>query len=108
MEITIKPEDVDKLVRDAILTAGIGKVITEQVAAALKVNSYSRDGFIENAIKTYIQSVCAEVIRDGYGEQIKAAVTALVQEKVTPVVIEKIATEAVEKLIAAAELRRTW
>lgn len=107
MEITIKPEDVDKLVRDAILTAGIGKVITEQVTAALK-SPYTRDGFVEGAVKAYVERVCGEIIREGFGEQIKAAVTVQVQEKVTPAVIEKLSQEAVEKLVSAAELRRNW
>lgn len=99
MNIEIKPEDVDALVKDALLKAGIGKAITEAVA---KVFS-GYDSPIDRELKKYISEVASGLIRDKYGSLIREATAKCIEEKVTTQIIESTTSAAVEKMVRAVE-----
>lgn len=101
MNINITPEDVDALVKDALLKAGIGKAITEAVAKTL--SGYNNP--IDEKLRLYVGEVAGELIRAKFATQIKEAVAVQIEAKVTKEVIEKVTTAATEKMIRAAEDR---
>lgn len=101
IEINIKPEDVDALVKDAILKAGIGKTIEASVAKVLAPHSY--DNPIDRELKSYITTVVRELLETEFKDQLCAAVRAALAAKVTQPIMEKMADAAIEKIVRAAE-----
>lgn len=101
MEITLKPEDVDQLVRDTIVKAGIGKTITEAVHKAL--TGYNSP--VEEQLKAYIGRVARELIEGLYADQIKASVAAEIEKRITKELIDTTVAKAMEKIERAAQDR---
>lgn len=102
MNINITPEDVDALVKDALLKAGIGKAITEAVAKTL--SGYNNP--IDENLKRYVGEVAGELIREKFSAQIKVAVAAQIEAKVTHELIETVTCAATDKMIQAARESR--
>lgn len=101
MNIEIKPEDVDALVRDALLKAGIGKTITEAVSKAL--SGYNNP--VDEKLKLFVGEIAAELIREKWGSEIRASVARHIEALVTQEIVDKTANQAVEKMVKAAESR---
>ncbi len=100
-EVNITPEDIDSLVKDAILKAGIGNAIQ-------KVLSESLTGYnspVTEQVKRYVGELCSDIIRVKYQDQIKAAVAKAVEERITPEIINTTVDKAMEKIVRAAEDR---
>jgi hypothetical protein len=83
IEITIKPEDVDTMVRDALMKASIGKLVESTVAAATKLGGYNNP--IENAVREFVQS------------ETKAMLTLKYQIKIQHAIVEALSAHLTEE-----------
>lgn len=98
MQIEIKSEDIEKMVREELIKAGIGKVIVEGVHKAL--TGYNNP--VDTAIKLYVGEVAAKVIREHYAAQIDEAIVKTIREMMTPELIDKVTDATVKKMVRAA------
>ena len=99
LELNIKPEDIERLVKDSIMQAGFGKAVSDAVTRAMS-------GFnnpVDEAIKRYVGQVAADLIREKYAEDVRAAVQRHIEARVTSELIDKMTDEAVQKMQRAAE-----
>lgn len=101
IELNITAEDVEALVKDSLIKAGLGKVISDGVAKAL--GGY--DSPVDKAVKQYVAEVAETLIREKFADQIKDAVRATIEAKVTDEMIARTVDAAVEKMARAAEGR---
>ena len=101
IELNITAEDVETLVKDSLIKAGLGKVISDSVAKALS----GYDSPVEKAIKQYMGEVAATLIRVKFADQITDAVRTAIEVKVTAEMIDMTVNTAVEKMARAAEDR---
>ena len=99
MQIDLKPEDVDELVKQTILKAGIGKTIQDVVAKTL---GSSYDNPIEKAMKSYITTVVMDLLKTDFKDKVDAAVRAALEAKLTSAVAERLADETINKIVKAA------
>lgn len=102
-EINIKPEDVDQLVKDTILKAGIGRVIQDAVAKAISPHSYNNP--IDEELKRYITTVVRGLLETDFKDQVATAVRSVLEQKVTQPIIETLAEKTIDKIVKAAEDR---
>lgn len=100
MQINLTPDDVDTLVKDTILKAGIGKVITDAVARTLGA-SYNNP--IDDALKRYIGTVVGQLLETDFKVQVDAAVRAAIEERLTAPIMQKMSEAAIQKIVKAAE-----
>jgi hypothetical protein len=101
MEITVKPEDVDAFVKDALIKAGIGKMVSEAIAKTF--SGYNNP--IDEQMKNFVASVARQLITERFSEQIKTAVAAQIEARVTNEMINNVVEVAVQKMAKAAEDR---
>ena len=101
MKIEINADQVDQLVRDTILKAGIGKTIEGAVQKILGAHSYNNP--VEDELKKYIASVVRLMLETDFKDQVNAAVRAVLEKKVTQPIMEKMADAAIDKIVRAAE-----
>lgn len=99
-EVNITPEDIDSLVKDSILKAGLGNAIQTIINDTLKINNYSSP--VKDKITNYVSEVCNEIIREKYAAQIREAVSKHIEESVTTEIINKTVSHAVQKMVRAA------
>jgi hypothetical protein len=99
LEIEIKPEHIDEMVRSAIMSAGLGKMINDMLGAALRSGSYNNP--VENALRSAVQSIAADLIETRFKESITGAVTVMVEKIVTKEAIDAMAEAASKQLIRA-------
>lgn len=99
MELTIKPEDIDKLVRETIMKSAFGDTITKAVNAAL--TGYNSP--VDDAVKKLVGAVAADVIREKFSAEIRVLVTAAIEKHVTQSMMESIVSAATERMVRAAK-----
>lgn len=98
MNIEITPDDVEKLVKDQLVKAGLGKAISEAVAR----NFSGYDNPVDKEIKKYVGEVVSSLIREKYAEQIKVAIATVVEERVTQSMIDETVDTAMSRIEKAA------
>jgi hypothetical protein len=101
MKIEISADDIEKLVREELVKAGLGKFIAEGVQKALS----SYDSPVEKALRQYMSEVATRLIREHFTAHIEEAIMTHIKAKVTTEAIDKIVDTAVTKMVRAAEDR---
>lgn len=101
MELQITPEDVESMVKDAVLKAGMGTLIASKVNDALK--SYNSP--VDAAVKDFVAQVAVKLVREKFSETITSLVNAEVEARVTKDIMQSIVSAAVEKMVASARDR---
>lgn len=100
IQIDIKPDDIDKLVKEAIMKSALGDAITKSISSVLG-NSYNNP--IETAIKQYVIEVSGKVLREQYESQVREAVTKFIAEKVNGEMLKTVTEAVVTKMVCAVE-----
>lgn len=100
-EINLTPEDIDALVKDSIMKAGFGKAVED----AVKKVFTGYDNPIDAQLKKYVAEVAAQMIRERFADQIKAAVAQEIEARVTKDIVDIVVAASVSKMIHAAEER---
>lgn len=101
LELNIKPEDVEELVKDSIMKAGFGKVVENAITKAL--SGYNNP--IDEAVKGYVAIVARQLLEEKFEFQIREAVTMALTERVTKDFINSVVEAATDKMIKAANDR---
>lgn len=99
LELNIKPEDVEQLVKDSIMKAGFGKAVSDAVTKA--ISGYNNP--VEDAIKRYVGQVADELIREKYSEEVRTAVQLHMEACITAELINKVTGEVVQRMQQAVE-----
>src|SRR3569832_55593 len=97
IEVTIKPEDIDALVRDAIMKSSFGKLIDDTIKTVTKAGSYNNP--IENAIKEFYSQQALKVLNEVMRDRIVESIRASLSEKLTDEWIKEKADVLAYKLI---------
>lgn len=103
MKIEINSEQVEQLVHDTILKAGIGKAIQEAVVRTISASPYNNP--IDEALKRYIVTVVEAMMKTEFREQIDAAVREAIKQRIDAKTLETLSGAAIEKIVRAAEDR---
>lgn len=98
IELSITPEDVEAIVKDALIKAGLGKAISDGVKKALS----GYESPVDKEVKLYVGEVAATLIKEKYAEQIKASVSAAIEARVTKEFLDKTVADTITKMEKAA------
>jgi len=99
MEINVTPEDVDALVKNALLKASIGKA----VSAAVNKMFTAYNNPIDEHLRQFVGEVARDLIREKFSQQIKEAVACHVEAKVTQELVLGVVDRSINKMVRAAE-----
>ena len=88
MEINLKPEDIDNLVKETILKSMIGGVIVESIKKALNLDNW--DNPVDAAIKMHVRQIAMEVFTDEYKEEIRGIVKAAIEKRISSEVLHEV------------------
>lgn len=97
IEINITPEDINVMLRDAVVKSSIGKLIDDTVKAALSSNRY--DNPIEQPIKTMVSEVTRQILAVSYKDRLVTAITAQLATRLTDEWINKKAVYFADQLL---------
>lgn len=99
IEININEDDINELVKNSIMKAGFGKAITDAISKVF--TGYNNP--VDEQLKKYVAEVTAQLIREKYEVEIKAAVVAAIEERVTPEMTAKVVDTAMNKIERAVD-----
>lgn len=97
MNINVTPEDVDQMVKHALLEAGIGKAITLAIHKALT----GCNSPVEAELSKYISEVTRELIREKFQAEVRSSLQASVEKNITKDVIDSAVNASMEKVVQA-------
>lgn len=97
IEVNITPQDIDNLVKESILKAGLGTSLQKVINESLAVNSYNSP--IKKAVEEYVLKVCTELVRDKYADAVKLSVSKAIEAMVTKEIIDEVVDKSVKKMI---------
>lgn len=92
MQVNIEPDDIQQAIVDAVIASTLGEAIKSVIQKELDDLCQHREGAIKKAIRLEIQKIVLFVIRDEYGEVIRAAV----REELSDRLVTEIASKALE------------
>ena len=95
MQIEIKPEDIDKYVKDAVMKSTVGQSFAVHIEKEIKdmMASY------RNPIKQFIQDVLKDYVKDYmHNPEIKSQIIASIASIIKPETIELIVSHGVYEL----------
>lgn len=98
IELNISPEDVNRLVAEAVLKSTIGKAIEDQVAKAVVSLTTSWNNPIEKVVRDEITRIAANVVMTEHADTIKAAVKEKVAEKLSDDLIGKLVAGVLDQI----------
>jgi len=101
MPIQLTPEDVNNMVKDTLLKAGLGDLISKAINKVMSSSSF--DNPVDKAVEQYVRSVALEAVRVRFLDEIKAEVVKAIEDKVTPEVIKRAVDKWVDHLISGVE-----
>ncbi len=94
MDIKLNAEDINKFVKDAILSSSIGDLIKKTIDKLM--TGYNNP--IEQALGPVIKDIAYSVIRENFLQQIEDQIRAVVAEKVTKEMTQNVVEKVVEKM----------
>lgn len=97
IEVTITPDDIDALVRDAIMKSSLGKLIDDTIKSVTKSGSYNNP--IEDAIKRFYADQTTRILNEVMRDRIVESIRATLSEKLTDDWIKEKAETLAYKLI---------
>jgi hypothetical protein len=102
MQIEIKPEDIDKLVKDALMKSALGDGITKAVRDIFASDRW--DNPFKIALNDQAKLIVGEMMREPeFVEPLKAAVRKRFQDMVDTNVFEEAAKAIVTKMLKNAD-----
>jgi len=98
MEISVQPEDINRIVADAVAKSAIGEHVKAAVQKVLNELAQSYNNPYEQTIKSIAHKEIERVI----GEQFGVAIREKAAERVRGVLTDGVMNQIVEKAVAAA------
>ena len=90
LNVDIDPEQINKMVADAVLESALGEAVKKTIAEQVKSISSSYNNPLESVIRKYMQDMVEQVLIKDYGKELKAKVNTAVASKITDDFIGKI------------------
>lgn len=94
LELNLTPADIEKLVKESIMQSGFGEAVKTACVKAL--TGYNSP--VDNEIRKYVAELTAQLLREKFSEQIKAAVTETIEARVTNEVLNRVTEACVRKM----------
>jgi hypothetical protein len=98
MNIEIKPEDIDKIVKDAILNSSLGSIITDIVKECLDPRNIYRSGMV-NVIESVVRETTKNILRDQHYDKLVSAINEGLEKKLTPKYFNKIVDKVLQEIM---------
>lgn len=96
MEITIKPDEIDKYVKDAIINSTVGKIISEKVTKQMNdIVNRNWDNPIDDLIKHILRATVRDLLET---EENKEIIKKAVKEKFTQQYVEIVVDRITDKI----------
>lgn len=96
MEINIKPEEIDKYVKDAIINSTVGKIISEKVQKNMQdIINRSWDNPIDDLIRHIIRETVETLLESPENMEI---IKQAVQEKFTQQHVNEVVSKIVDRI----------
>lgn len=97
MELKIDPQDVNKIVAEAVLNSTIGDAIKAAVQKAVTELQTSYDNPLESVIRSHIADITREVLNKEHGDAIR--------ERVKEALAAKLSNEFIDRVCEVAASR---
>lgn len=98
LNIEIKPEDIEKLVKETFINTALGKTINDTLGKVL--GGYNSP--LEEAIKQIVRKMAIELIEERYKDRVREAVVKAIEARITNELIDATVNTAMERIIKAA------
>jgi len=90
LNINIDPEQINKMVAEAVVDSAIGEQVREQVKKSVTALGSSYNNPIEGVIKQHISALINQVLLDDYADELKAKVHEAVSGRITDEFVSKV------------------
>lgn len=98
LSIDINPEDVNKMVSEAILNSAIGENVKKQIDTYIKELNYSHSSPIKDVIQGTVSCMIRETIESEYKEQLREILKQALDERITIDLMSGIVDSAMEAI----------
>lgn len=98
VKVDINPEDVNRMVVDAILKSTLGKAVQDAVKESVGKISRSYDNPLQRVIEKHIDDVILGVLHSEYKEVMKSKVQEALAGKITDDFVNKIVQKAFDAI----------
>lgn len=98
LNVNIDPEQINKMVADAILKSAIGEALKLAIERVLKDLTKTYDNPMDIAIKNEMAKLIQKTIANDYSKVIEEKVKAAVAAQVTDVTLEKIISAGIRQV----------
>lgn len=105
MEIDVKPEDINRIVADAVAKSAIGQHVRSAVEKALNDLAKSYQNPYDEAIKSIVTAEVRRVVEQEFGTAIREKAAQRVRDSLTDTVLAGIAEKAVNAAVNAIDRR---
>lgn len=97
MELKLDPNDVNKLVADAVLNSAIGEAVKKAVEKELSTLNRSWDNPIEAVVRNHVCNMIRDVLNKEHGDVIRERVKAALASKLSQEFIDRVCEAAASK-----------
>jgi len=106
MKLEINAEDVERMVRDSILQAGVGKAINEGIQKLLQEDASTyRDGPIRSELRKFLTTTVKKLLETEFKDRLEAATRQAVSAMVTDDMLKTVAEQSVRMMVKSFEER---
>lgn len=97
MELKINPEDVNKLVADAVLNSAIGEAIKKSIVKEMGNLNRTFDNPIDTVIRNHVSEITRNILIAEYGETIREKMKVILSEKLSDEFISRVCDKAADR-----------
>lgn len=97
LNVAIDPEQINKLVAEAVLQSAIGVQVEKLVKAHVDKLSQSYDNPLDSVIRGHISDLVREVLHKEHGDTLRAKVVEAVSAKITDDFVGKIISNGLSR-----------
>ena len=96
IQIDVKPEDIDEMVRDAVINAGLGKLIADVLGKQIDITGYNSP--VKKEIDAFIARTARAIIEEKFKDEVVAEVTKQLSEVINNDVIANATRKVVDEM----------
>lgn len=97
MELKLDPNDVNKLVAEAVLNSAIGEAVKKAVEKEIAKLSGSWDNPLESVVRNHVCDITRDVLNKEHGDAIRERVKAALTSKLSQEFIDRVCEAAASK-----------
>lgn len=97
MELNVDPNDVNKLVADAVLKSAIGEAVKKAVEKEIINLNLSWDNPLEEVVRRHVSEIVWDVLQKEHAPAIRERITQVLAAKLSQQFIERVCEAAASK-----------